>query len=170
MSLSSNMQIIVSSIWLTYLCQLYSILSLLSMQGFTDRLYQRVVHILSQSNCQLNYAGDANESLEVVPLSTAFKFITSKMLAWGFSSNIHSQHSEKRERQDMMKEKQTFHYQYHHNFLPPPLPPNSYREWDMGRKVGRKNLRNLVTLSFILIRSRPVIYRKYYRLDAGPVK
>ena len=36
------------------------------MQGFTDRHYQRVVHILSQSNCQLNYAGDANESLEVV--------------------------------------------------------------------------------------------------------
>ena len=59
----------------------------------------------------------------------------------------------KRGWQDKKEEKQRYHYQYHHNYLPPPplAPPNSYRARGGGRTEGRKNLRNSVTLSFMLI-------------------
>ena len=45
---------------------------------------------------------------------------------WAFF-HIQSQHSEKGGIQDRMKEKLRYNYQYHHTYLPPPLPPNSYR-------------------------------------------
>ena len=60
---------------------------------------------------------------------------------------VFMQHSfttyEKGGRQNRMEEKLRYHYQCHHNYLPPPLAPNSYRWRGGGRKVGRKNLRKL---------------------------
>ena len=43
-------------------------------------------------------------------------------LVWGFSCDVHSQHSEEGGRKDRMEEKLRYHYQYqyHHNYPPPP--------------------------------------------------
>ena len=54
-----------------------------------------------------------------------------------------------------MEEDQRFYDQYQYNYLPTYHhhyhPPNANRARGGGRKVGRKNHRNSVTLSFMLI-------------------
>ena len=90
-----------------------------------------------------------------------------RSLACSFSY-IHSQHSEKGGRLKRMEEKHRYHYQYHHNYLPPQLPPNSYRARGWGRKEGRKNLRNFVTLSFMLIQFLTSNLERHYQLHAWP--
>ena len=50
--------------------------------------------------------------------------------------------------------------------IPPPLHPNSYSARGGGRKEGRKNLRNSVTLSFMLIQfSTNNLERHYQRMQ-----
>ena len=41
-----------------------------------------------------------------------------------------------RGRQDRMEEKQRYHYQYHHNYLPPPLPRQIFqcKRWGVERR------------------------------------
>ena len=48
----------------------------------------------------------------------------------------------------MIEEKQKYHHSYHHDS---PSPPNSYKARGGEREVGRKNIRNSVTLPFMLI-------------------
>ena len=47
-------------------------------------------------------------------------------------------------------------------------PPNSYRGRGGGRKDARKNLRNSVTLSFMLIQFSTSNLERHYQPHAGP--
>ena len=72
-----------------------------------------------------------------------------------------------RGRQDRIDEKHRYHYQHHHNYLPPPLPP-TLTEQEIGGGKKRKNLRNSVTLSFILIQFSTRNLERHYQPHAGP--
>ena len=83
--------------------------------------------------------------------------------------HIHSQHSEKGGRQDRMEKKLRYHYQYHHNYLPPPLLPQllQMKRWG-GEKKGGRTSENSVTLSLKLIQISTSNFRRYYQSHAGP--
>ena len=79
------------------------------------------------------------------------KAISSKKLGLGSSCNIHQQHSEKGRRQNRMEEKPRYLYQYHHNFLSPPLPPNSYRLKRLEEESREKETQKLNHTLIILV-------------------
>ena len=64
-------------------------------------------------------------------------------------------------------DKLRYHYQYLHIYLPPPLPPNSYRSRGGGRKVWRKQKTQSFSHS-CSFRSRPVILGAIKKPHAGP--
>ena len=68
----------------------------------------------------------------------------------GFSCNIHSQHSEKGERQDRLEEKRigTYHCQHNHNYLPiPPQLVQSKRWGGRTEEEPQKLSHTLIRLS-----------------------
>ena len=90
------------------------------------------------------------------------KSISSKELARGFSCNIHSQHSEKGGRHDRMEVKERYHYQYHHNYLPPPLPSSPPTLTEQKEQKTKSHSHSC------LFSSRPVIQRGITSRMQGP--